>query len=511
MNRPYIYNLGQAFTHAAQVHPGKAALVFADRPRGTFQEMDLLSSRLAAWLTGQGLNRGDVACIFHDKSVTAYALMLACLKAGITYCNTDTTSPLARVANIIQTASPKIILYGEGHDQRAAALTTDQLRCVSYADPAFLAMIESGPPLLDYAPVPGTTPAYLMFTSGSTGRPKGAVMSHQNVLNFIAWGRDTIGILEDDVFTNINPMHFDNSVFDFYVSLFNGATLAPISETLTKNPRPMVKYIQDVGCTIWFSVPSMLVYALRLRAVEQGDMPRLRKIIFGGEGFPKQHLRTLYRLFSSQAELLNVYGPTECTCICSSYPVREADLAGDALLPLGPMARNFDFLVVDDELRPVAPGEVGELLIGGPNVGLGYYNAPEQTAAAFIQNPTRNAFRDVLYRSGDLVRHDPDADLLHFAGRKDYQVKRMGYRIELEEIESALHAVPGVEEAACVYVGQDIHACVCTTLTEADLLRELEQLLPTYMMPNTFPKYATLPRNQNGKIDRTALKQELGG
>lgn len=504
-HQAYIYNLGQAFSRVAQKHPGKTAINYVDKPGITYSDLDILSSQIASWLKQQQFGPRDVACILHDKSIMAYALMLGCLKAGVTYSNTDTTSPAERISRILSTACPQIIFFADNHKDKIP----QNYKTQCYTDPAFVSEIRSCTVFQDFQQIPATTPAYLMFTSGSTGYPKGAVMSHQNVLNFVAWSKTEIKPEPDEVFTNINPMHFDNSVFDFYVSLFNGATLTPISEALTKNPRHMVKYIEQAGCTIWFSVPSMLVYTLRMRALEKGDMPDLRKIIFGGEGFPGQHLRTLYHLMGAQAELINVYGPTECTCICSKYIVQEPDIDSDRLLPLGPMAPNFDYLLVDEDLRSVEQGTTGELLIGGPCVGLGYYNNPEKTASAFIQNPNHTFYQDMFYRSGDLVWYDQDYNTLHFAGRKDYQVKRMGYRIELEEIESALHAVPGVEEAACVFTGKDIFACICASIDEQAIAARLQELLPSYMMPRQFKKYQTLPRNQNGKIDRVALKQEL--
>lgn len=180
-------------------------------------------------------------------------------------------------------------------------------------------------------------------------------------------------------------------------------------------------------------------------------------------------------------------------------------------MPLGPLAPNFTGLIVDDQLQPVPIGEVGELLLGGPHVALGYYRDPERTAAAFIQNPTHQDYRDMLYRTGDRMRQNPTTGLLHFAGRADRQIKRMGYRIELDEIEAALVALPGVREAAVVALPDaaggpvSILAALCTALPEADLRAQLAARLPTYMPPNRFADHANLPRNRNGKINRLAL------
>jgi D-alanine--poly(phosphoribitol) ligase subunit 1 len=509
----YTPNLGTAFAEIAAQYGANVAILQDEHPV-TYDELDDLSGRIASWLVSSALVPGDVVAIFHDKSSVAYAIMLACLKCGVAYANIDTTSPTRRIAKMLETAAPKILFYGNGHISQVYGLNELQAgnwEAVDYSTAGFMANVAKQEKYQCLRQPCGNIPAYIMFTSGSTGFPKGAVISHQNVLNFIAWGITCIGIDECDVLSNINPMHFDNSVFDFYLSLFSGAALVPIDAEETRNPRLMIKQLEKAGCTVWFSVPSMLVYVLRMRALGEGDLSGLQKVVFGGEGFPKNQLKKLYQLLGQRVELINVYGPTECTCICSMHRVVQSDLADSGLLPLGPMADNFKGIVVDSHLQRVPDGEIGELLIGGPNVGLGYYRDAERTEAAFIQNPTHNAYRDIMYRSGDLVRWDSTNSLYWFVGRKDHQIKRMGYRIELEEIEAAINALDGVDEAACIglenEIGTQIVACVCSRLPESNLVDQLRRMIPGYMMPNTFKFYEHLPKNQNGKIDRLALKE----
>ena len=169
-----------------------------------------------------------------------------------------------------------------------------------------------------------------------TGFPKGALMSHNNLLNFIQWGKETFQVTRDDIFTNANPIYFDNSVFDFYTSIFNGTTLVPLSHDLVKNAGQLVKAINDSGCTIWFSVPSLLVYLLTTKSLKKEDFKTIKRISFGGEGFPKNKLKQLYEMFGDRMTLYNVYGPTECTCICSSYTISSSDFENmNELAPLG--------------------------------------------------------------------------------------------------------------------------------------------------------------------------------
>jgi D-alanine--poly(phosphoribitol) ligase subunit 1 len=281
-----------------------------------------------------------------------------------------------------------------------------------------------------------------MFTSGSTGFPKGAVMTHANVANLIDWSRETFSITTDDVLTNVNPLYFDNSVFDFYSALFNGATLTPFSKEETSDPKLLVEKVDAATCTLWFSVPSLLMFLQTMRATDGKHLRSIRRFVFGGEGYPKAKLKSLFDTYANTSEFFNVYGPTECTCICSSYRVTQSDFDDlQGLPPLGHIAANFDYLIVD-----------GELCLLGPNVGLGYYNDPERTAQSFVQNPMNDKFIDIMYRTGDLVRLNPADGKLYIEGRKDNQIKHMGYRIELEEIEAALHCLDYVSEAAVLHM-----------------------------------------------------------
>src|SRR5581483_1123305 len=219
-----------------------------------------------------------------------------------------------------------------------------------------------------------------------------------------------------------------------------------------------------------------------------------------------------YDLYADSSQFFNVYGPTECRCICSSYRLSEEDFADvQGLPPLGSIAENFSFLVVTEEQQAARPGEIGELCLGGPNVGLGYYNDPERTAAAFIQNPLHTRFRDIVYRTGDMVHVDEVNGMLHIHGRRDNQIKHMGYRIELEELESALHCLDYVSEAAALHTTQNglsrIIAIVAARreFNDDQIRDDLGRILTAYMIPSVFYRESILPKNANGKVDRREL------
>jgi D-alanine--poly(phosphoribitol) ligase subunit 1 len=354
-----------------------------------------------------------------------------------------------------------------------------------------------------------------MFTSGSTGFPKAAVITHANVLNLVKWSIDTFGITRDDILTNVNALFFDNSVFDFYAALFTGACLTPFTAEEVRDPRRLVDKVAAAGCTLWFSVPSLLIFLQTMRATDGRNLGSIRRFVFGGEGYPKSKLKSLFETYSGSAGFFNVYGPTECTCICSSYQITGADFADlQSLPPLGHIAENFSSLILDEKGRPVAPGEIGELCLLGPNIGLGYYNDPDQTAASFVQNPNHDSFPEIMYRTGDLVRLEPADGKLYIHGRKDNQIKHMGYRIELEEIESALHHLDYVSEAAALHASFNglsrIIAVVASHTEFADdqIRHDLKRLIPDYMIPSLFHHEAMLPKNANGKVDRRRLAEK---
>jgi D-alanine--poly(phosphoribitol) ligase subunit 1 len=505
----FVSNLGIAFQDIIHRHKSRTALFYpVTGERVSYGELNLLTDRIVRILQAKSLREGHVAALFHDKSPAAFAAMLVCFRLGIIYTNLDPDSPWERLRKILSNCQPNIIINAFHEMPFATELETEGfLNAFHLRDTQ--ALTEDGP-LSDRHIISGGSPAYIMFTSGSTGIPKGAVMSHANLLWFIAWAQERFAITPEDVLTNVNPIYFDNSVFDFYSAIFSGATLIPVTSDQVKDTRRLVRLVNDAGCTIWFSVPSLLVYLLTTRALTASDFPDIRKIIFGGEGFPKTKLHQLYTLFGVRTDLENVYGPTECTCICSAHTIDATDFEDmQSLAPLGLPAQNFAIEILPpDDTNP----DFGELFLRGPQVGLGYYNDPDRTAKAFIQNPHHSLYSDIGYRTGDLVQRDARG-WLHFKGRSDFQIKHMGYRIELEEIEAALNSLDDVKECAVIYqrfsdsLGQIVAFAAMAKPQPPEKLRlKIAAIVPIYMVPKHVIVIDLLPKNANGKIDRVALQ-----
>jgi D-alanine--poly(phosphoribitol) ligase subunit 1 len=283
-------------------------------------------------------------------------------------------------------------------------------------------------------------------------------------------------VTADDVLTNVNPIYFDNSVFDFYAAIFSGAALVPIAPDQVQDTRLLVRLVNNAGCTIWLSVPSLLVYLLTTRALAATDFPAIRKIIFGGEGFPNQ-LRQLYYI----GALLENVRSHRMHRICSAHTI-GLRLSGYKPCAAWFVGKNFDLKSCVRRQR-----SDGELFLRDRKWSR--YSTTPSTDKLFIQNPLHSLYADIGYRTGDLVYRD-EHGWLHFKGRADFQVKHMGYRIELEEIEAALGTLPSVRECAVIYqkldeeFGQIVaFVAMCTPQLSEVLLHKAAALVPSYMFP----------------------------
>ncbi|KAA3617579.1 MAG: amino acid adenylation domain-containing protein [Calditrichaeota bacterium] len=506
----YIYNLNQRFKQIVEKFPDRVALSFPEGDKVKYGELNLLSDRIMVFLQAMAITKGSVVAIYGEKNVFTFAAILACLKSGITYTVFDPQSPMDRLQRIFSTCKPSAVFCSKETLEVFKKHFGDETHVFENNFNQIHEDISS----IKKADFPASTPAYIMYTSGSTGLPKGALITHGNILNFINWGRDEYGITEDDILTNVNPLYFDNSVFDLYSAIFNGATLVPFSQDQVQTGPRFLELIDETGCTQWFSVPTMLIFLQTMRAFKQDSFKSIKRIIFGGEGYPKARLKALYTLFGHRIDFYNVYGPTECTCICSNYKLSSQDFENlEGFPPIGAIIGNFSWQIVDEDLSPVENDSQGELCLLGPNVGAGYYKDPENTSKNFITNPQNEAFSEPMYLTGDIVHYNSSDGKIYIHGRKDNQIKHMGYRIELEEIETAICRLDYIDQASVVHgfkMGiSRLVGVVCTNkeINETRMRNDLKSFLPDYMIPNEFHSVSALPTNANGKIDRQKISE----
>lgn len=491
-------------TRAAASRPGRTALVMGDQ-RLSYGELEERSNRLARLLSERGCEPGDRVALVCSKSPAAIVAMHAVLKAGAAYVPIDVASPAARVEKILYAAEPRLLLADAG-----AARFVEDLR----PDAPVAAVDEdaSGHSADPLDPLVGADDmAHILFTSGSTGTPKGVVITHRMVTAFVEWAVAYFGTTADDRVSGHPPLHFDLSTFDIYATLSAGAELHLVPGELSMNPRKLAAMIRDAELTQWFSVPSALTYMAKFDAVEQYDFPHLERLLWCGEVLPMPVLvHWMKRL--PHVTFTNLYGPTEATIASSYYKVPECPEDETQPIPIGRACDGEELLVLDGELRPLPPGEIGDLYIGGAGLSPGYWRDEEKTAAAFVTDSSGKR----IYRTGDLAQVDASGDF-HFLGRADSQIKSRGYRIELGEIETALSAIAAVRE--CAVVGLDTGGfegtAICCAYAAGDpvepleLRKALQETLPTYMLPARWMILDELPKNVNGKIDRRALRERF--
>ena len=504
------FNLASYFYSVSGSNKNKIALRYKNKEI-SYDQLNKLSNQIANYFLSNGINKYDVIGIFNTKEYTGYACMLACLKIGATYTNIDQENPTKRLEKILITSQSKFLVSDQGLSKPIYNLAENlDLKLMDLTDTKIFDQFDDSN-LEVSKNIIGSTPAYIMFTSGSTGTPKGVIISHANILSFLGWSIDRFKIDSKDIFAQVSPMYFDNSVFDFYTALFSGASLVPIKKEITKNLTELINLIDATKCSIWFSVPSFLIYLQTMRVLNNDTFQSVRTFIFGGEGYPKGQLKKLYQIYGQQAKIINVYGPTEGTCICSSYEISNNDFNDmSSLAPLGKINSNFEKIIVDENMNEVKEGEKGELCLIGPNVALGYFNDPKKTTESFVQNPKIKGYKDIIYKCGDIVCEKNG--LLWFLGRVDNQIKHMGYRIELEEIESALNGLDCINQSAVIYdrVNDSFGKIIAYVTTKADITEsyiknKISNLLPQYMLPNIIRISKELPKNSNGKVNKQKL------
>jgi amino acid adenylation domain-containing protein len=358
---------------------------------------------------------------------------------------------------------------------------------------------------------PGALPdaiAYLLFTSGSTGIPKGVMVAQRNVTAFLDYMVERYGISEKDRLSQMFDMTFDLSVFDMFVSWERGACVCCPSQKALIKPG---NFIQDMELTIWFSVPSTAVFMKQLGMLKAGRYPTLRFSLFCGEPLPVASA-SAWLLAAPNSILENLYGPTELTIACTLYrwdPTQSPNETELGIVPIGYPYPEMGVLVADENLKEVGRGEEGELLMNGSQLSLGYWKDPDKTAAAFVIPPGE---KSVYYRTGDRVRRPLGNGPLTHLGRIDFQVKILGHRVELGEIEAVVRQTCGLDGVLAVgwpatpsgYGGVEVF--VEGEAKDLDGLRsKVASELPDYMVPRRFHFMGRLPRNVNNKFDRKAI------
>jgi amino acid adenylation domain-containing protein len=496
--------------HAA-ARPGAEA-VCDGTDRLSYAALECQASAVARRLVAAGVEPGGMVLLSMNRSVWTIAAMAGVMRAGAVYVPLEVRTPQARRRQIIEGCRPVAAVVDAAGaqaltgDEQLAALGASILQ-VGEASPA-----EPGPALP--APEQRTADdlACVLYTSGSTGRPKGVMLSHRNVDEYVRWAVERIGIGPDDRVLSTAPFYFDMSLFDIYCALRAGAALCVATRRVLMFPKTLLRFAEEERVTVWKGVSSLLEYLSRTGAIGPERIPSLRAVLFGGEELHPKYLRDWMLTFPAKS-FYNFYGPTEATGASCYYELPGPPLEGAEKVPIGGPCENTDLYLLDERLQRVDEGAVGEIALAGVCVTQGYLNDPDRTQRVFREDPFRPGQR--MYLTGDLGRRLEDGTLL-FVGRRDNQIKYMGYRIDLGDIENALIAVEGVAAAGVLLAPNSMagveELVAYVVLDEgkkpAHARAGLEKLLPFYMLPKRFLPIERLPQTDRGKLDRAALRAQ---
>lgn len=501
-------SLPDLFGRVARVYATLEAVRAGDRSM-SYAELERLSDHLASRLVEHGVRPGDRVGLLLDRTAEQPVAVLGVLKAGAAFVPLDLAFPAARSAFLIEDAGIEVVVNADGGPVAGlSGVRTVAAEAAEAAGPA------------PRVAVTGTDLAYVIYTSGSTGTPKGCMITHASVLAFLGGVLTRFDLGPDDRIAQFHPFVFDASVWELWAALATGATAVMAPTEATRSLPDFLALLVRESVTFNSQVPTS--FRALVEAYDSAGRPplALRYLVLGGEPVQLDVVERFLRLHPAPGPtVVNVYGPTEATCITTCHVLGPDEVANPVRSPIGTALPHLRAEVRDEALLPVADGRVGELVVAGTGLALGYIGQPDLTAERFVvlDGPSGP---DRYYRTGDLVRRLPDGSF-DYIGRNDEQIKVRGVRIELGEVEAAVRSSPLVAAAAATVVntalgGQFLVACVVLTDDARDLrpldvddqLREhLLEIVPRFLVPDRFTHLPRLPMTDSQKIDRRALQE----
>jgi amino acid adenylation domain-containing protein len=484
----------QWFEQTAAQYPENLAVSHGGKTL-TYFELNAQANRVARYLIAQGCTSETVVGIYMTRSIDVVIAMLAVLKTGASYVPLDSAYPFQRIQYIVQDARIAMVLshstlIREIEGSVAAIYCLDSLHSETKS-------LSGGN--IDLS-ISASNRMYILYTSGSTGSPKGVQISHAAMDNFLKSMLKKPGARINDRVAFITTICFDISGLEIFLPLAAGAGIIIVPESISSDGLALSQFIAEQDISLMQATPATWQMLLITGWQGKSDM----RILCGGEAMPTELAR---QLLVRSKEVWNMYGPTETTIWSTVHRVDSADDP----VPIGSPIDQTELRVLDDDMHPVAPGESGELYIGGAGLSMGYLGRSELTAQRFIRLANEPATANRFYRTGDLVRQTAHG-ALEFVGRADFQVKIRGYRIELGEIERQLELLPLIRQAIVVapQSADGNRRLVGYYLAESQMHQDqlrthLSAKLPEYMIPSLFVALDSFPLTLNGKIDRKAL------
>ena len=499
-------NILEYFFNTLKEVPSKIAVI-EGKNTITFEELDRKSKVLSqSFIVKEDFFNQPIA-VFLPKTIDSVIADIAITYSGNIYMNLDIKTPAERIKNIVELIKPKCIVTNAGNINLIKEIGFSDL-IINIDEINFDVLIDTENLTKRLDRLIDTDPLCIINTSGSTGTPKGVVLNHKSFIDFTEWSLDTFNFSEQEVVGSLSPLVFDIYSYELCLLMAKGSTLVLIPDTLAAFPIKILNILEEQKVTFLFWVPTIMVNIANMNLLVNIKLPLLKTVWFAGEVFPTKQFNywknnLVHTLFA------NLYGPIEITLDCTYFIVNRT-ISDEEPLPIGIPCRNTDILILNDNDLPIQSGEEGELCVRGTSLAMGYYNNPEKTAAAFVQNPLNKSYPETIYRTGDIVSLNPFGEIV-FKGRKDSLVKHLGYRIELGEIEHVIVNTLKLAKNGCVVYNSVKKEITLFYEAESEIpavifRKEITTILPKYMIPTVFIKMNELPRNTNGKIDRLKLK-----
>lgn len=503
-----IKNILEYFENTVKIKSNKIAVVDGDRKIVFAELAGKARSVGSAVFNKSGKAKKKPIAVFLPKSIESIIADIGIVYSGNAYMNLDIKTPLERISNILKLVEPLFIITDTKYKNMILQIF-DAEKILDIND-LIVEKAEHQILLEHLETIIDTDPLCLINTSGSTGTPKSVVLNHRSFIDFTEWALGTMKWNDDEIIGSLSPAVFDIYSFEMCLLMSKASTVVIIPDSWSAFPVKIINLLNEQKVTYLFWVPTIMVNIANMGILDKISMPHIRMIWFAGEVFPTKQFN-IWRSHLKDVTFVNMYGPIDITLDCTYYIV-ERDISNEEPIPIGYPCRNTDVLLLDENDNLVIQQDIeGELCVRGTSLAMGYYNNPEKTKSAFVQNPLNKAYPEIIYRTGDIVYFNERKEII-FKGRKDSLIKHSGYRVELTEVEHVIVNTLKLVDNGCAvydYTKKEIVFFYESNMEQsiAVFRKSIGKALPNYMIPNRFIHIELLPKNTNGKIDRFKLKE----